>query len=681
MRKIWYSNLLKVITAVVFIASITLGVLTVTGGVMAFCNEDQDLYSLERDFSEANFIPSLLSEPEYVVVNAYYQSVRQYDLYGSYIPAGRIDLTQYRDKIIENIRNGLEAMGRADDLNYYIQWNDTVFTNCGGNGPDELVQGDYYSYVKRTPGGDIERDSTHEIRSYGVEELMRFDNTSTVIISCQIKEEAIKVYKAIWERQEAVVLDTFLQTLVCATIALLLLVYLVCVCGKNKDGEYRNLWIDRIWLEIHLTVVAGIGIGGAVLCVFVLDEFSHGHFPGNLVYLAAGAAGILGSTVILTSLLSVVRMIKTGKFLTSSGIFLVGKWIFQWLIKITKWIGRNVRSFWRMAMAVLSKKSGVLVLVMLFLYTVLIGIFGILTTETPTGLIFAILVFAIAGMIAVYRGNDLDEIKKAVGEVRKGNISYQIPKLKSEDLQRLAEDIHELTEGLEEAVAGKVKAERMKSELITNVSHDLKTPITSIISYTQLLSQIEDLPEEARDYVSVLAMKGERIKKLTQDLFDISKAQSGNETVLFEKLDVALLISQALGEQERDILSSGLPFCVEAPKDLYIWADGRKLSRVLNNLICNILKYTMKNTRVFITAALKGDKVEIEFKNISAYPLTFAPEEIVQRFVRGDASRTEEGNGLGLAIAKSYTELCNGSLEIRVDGDMFKVILAFPAHS
>jgi hypothetical protein len=135
------------------------------------------------------------------------------------------------------------------------------------------------------------------------------------------------------------------------------LVYLVCVCGKNKDGEYRNLWIDRIWLEIHLTVVAGIGIGGAVLCVFVLDEFSHGHFPGNLVYLAAGAAGILGSTVILTSLLSVVRMIKTGKFLTSSGVFLVGKWIFQMLIKITKWIGRNVRSFWRMAMAVLSKSS------------------------------------------------------------------------------------------------------------------------------------------------------------------------------------------------------------------------------------------------------------------------------------------------------------------------------------
>jgi signal transduction histidine kinase len=191
---------------------------------------------------------------------------------------------------------------------------------------------------------------------------------------------------------------------------------------------------------------------------------------------------------------------------------------------------------------------------------------------------------------------------------------------------------------------------------------------------------MEDLPEEARDYVSVLTMKSERIKKLTQDLFDISKAQSGNETVIFEKLDVALLISQALGEQDRDISSSDLSFCVEAPKELYIWADGRKLSRVLNNLICNILKYAMKKTRVFIAATLKGDRVEIELKNISAYPLNFDAEEIVQRFVRGDASRTEEGNGLGLAIAKSYTELCNGSFELLFDGDMFKVILSFQAH-
>ena len=220
----------------------------------------------------------------------------------------------------------------------------------------------------------------------------------------------------------------------------------------------------------------------------------------------------------------------------------------------------------------------------------------------------------------------------------------------------------------------------MKAELITNVSHDLKTPITSIISYTELLSKVEGLPEEAKDYVAVIAKKSDRLNKLTQDLFDISKVQSGNDDVILEILDVSLLINQTLGEHDSEIQSSELPFCVNTPKELFISADGRKMSRVVSNLISNILKYTMKNTRVFITAAEKDGMIVMEFKNISAYPLNFDVEEITQRFVRGDESRTAEGNGLGLAIAKSYTEICNGSFDIVVDGDMFKAILKFKKY-
>lgn len=259
-------------------------------------------------------------------------------------------------------------------------------------------------------------------------------------------------------------------------------------------------------------------------------------------------------------------------------------------------------------------------------------------------------------------------------------IGYKIPELKCDDMKTLAGNINDIAIGLDESVAAKVKAERLKTELITNVSHDLKTPITSIISYTELLSKIEDLPEEAKDYVAVIAKKSDRLKRLTQDLFDISKVQSGNDDVVLEKLDVALLINQALGEHDNEIQSSGLPFCVEAPKELFISADGRKMSRVLSNLINNILKYAMKNTRVFITASEKNDMIEMEFKNISAYPLNFNVEEITQRFVRGDESRTAEGNGLGLAIAKSYTEICNGTFDIVVDGDMFKAILKFKKY-
>ena len=151
--------------------------------------------------------------------------------------------------------------------------------------------------------------------------------------------------------------------------------------------------------------------------------------------------------------------------------------------------------------------------------------------------------------------------------------------------------------------------------------------------------------------------------------------------VVLEKLDVSLLINQSLGEQDNELKKSELPFCVNAPKELYISADGRKMSRVISNLISNILKYTMKNTRVLISAYEENGEVVMEFKNIAFYPMDFNAEEIVGRFVRGDESRTQEGNGLGLAIAKSYTEICNGKFEIVLDGDMFKAILKFRKYS
>ena len=290
-------------------------------------------------------------------------------------------------------------------------------------------------------------------------------------------------------------------------------------------------------------------------------------------------------------------------------------------------------------------------------------------------------VFGFACFVVSYRAKDIDEIRKGVSEVRNGNVAYKIPELKSEDMKVLAANINDIAKGLDESVSAKVKAERLKTELITNVSHDLKTPITSIISYTELLSKIEELPEEAKDYVSVISKKSERLKNLTQDLFDISKVQSGNEDVVLEKLDVALLINQSLGENDSEIQKSELPFCVDAPKELYISADGRKMSRVVSNLINNILKYTMKNTRVFITAFEKDGEVIMEFKNIASYPMNFNADEIVGRFVRGDESRTADGNGLGLAIAKSYTEICNGKFEVVIDGDMFKAILKFRKYS
>lgn len=669
MKKIIYSSYLKIFAVILFVASIVLGALAVTKGVVAFSNEEDQVYSFENEFSDSWYIGNLLSAPENVVFNAYHR----YDPYGN-------PIIQNSAVVANNLQKSFEEFYYAQEVNYFVQWNDLVFTNCDVQTPEALMQGECFSYIKRDSQGNVERTSTNDTRMYLMEELDRRDNTSTIIISCSIAEETLTAYKALWEKQEGIVIDTFMQTLVCVIVALFMLIYLICVCGKNKDGEHKNMWLDNIWLEVHLAAIAGFGIGAVAACAIVLDEFMSGHFPQKFVYPVVGTAAALGSLMILSSLLSIIRNIKARRLLETSVVFRILRWFLRLCIKAAKWIWRKTKAFWAVIFRMLSRKTGVILLGMLLGYTVLVIFFTVATIATPVGLIVGLLFFGAACFVVACRAKDYDEIKKGVGEIRNGNVAYKIPEVKSQDMCVLAENINDLAKGLDEAVSGRVKAERLKTELITNVSHDLKTPITSIINYTELLSQVEALPEEARDYVSVIAKKSDRLKRLTQDLFDISKVQSGNENVVLEKLDVALLIQQALAEQDNEIQSSGLPFCVDAQKELYITADGRKMSRVMSNLIGNILKYTMKNTRVFITAKKQDENVVMEFKNISAYPLDFKAEEITQRFVRGDESRTTDGNGLGLAIAKSYTEICGGRFEIITDGDLFKAILTFEKY-
>ncbi len=680
MRKIVYSSVIKLIAVILFVTSIVFGTLRVTDGIVKF-NEENHIYSFESDFSDSWFVSNLLNGPEYAVIDAYYNCFRESD--NNVYPADpEIYMAENGEKIANNIKQGLDDLYYSDKINYFVQWNDMVFTNCGAASPEELMQGDYYSYIKRDSSGDYENRSAQAHHSSFAESeyLELFDTSSTFIISSNIKQEAVDEYKAIWERQESIVSNTFVETLVCAISALLLLIYLFCVCGKNENGEYKNMWIDNIWVEIHLAAIAGGGVGAVTLCVVALDDYISGYLPHNLIDLVMVTSSALGSLIIITSLLSIIRNIKTRRLVQTSIILRVLGWLLRIFVKAARWIWRKTKAFWGVVFRMLSKKTGVILIGMLLVYTALMVFLGMGMIWSPIWLILSVVLFVFACFVVACRAKDLDEVKKGVGEVRGGNVAYKIPKLKCDDMRILASNINDIAKGLDESVSEKVKAERLKTELITNVSHDLKTPITSIISYTELLSKTEGLSEEAKDYVSVIAKKSDRLKRLTQDLFDISKVQSGNDDVIFEKLDVGLLINQALGEHDNEIQSSGLPFCVEAPKDLYIAADGRKMSRVVSNLINNILKYSMKNTRVFITAAERDGKVIMEFKNISAYPLNFNVDEITGRFVRGDESRTTDGNGLGLAIAKSYTEICNGSFEIVVDGDMFKAILKFEKY-
>lgn len=668
MKKIIYSNYTKFIAVVLFITSIVLGALTVTNGIAEYGNEKEVIYRFENDFSEARHFSHLLNAPESAIFNAYHNF---------YLVDG--------ETIEQNIKKKLDDLYCADKINYYVKWNDTVFTNCGASSEQELMTAEFYRLATRDEKGNNEIvSSQNRYYSYPLlDELSLYDKTTSIVVCTSIKEEYANECKVIWDRQSTIINETFTSTIIYVIFALILFIYLLCVCGKNKDGEHKSMWLDNIWTEVHLVAMGGIGFGAVVLCVILLDEFYTGHFPLNMMNMVVGISAAITSAVVITSLLSIIRNIKCKRFVESSIIVRVIRWCFKIFVKVLVWLRNGFVGYRNLLFKTLSKKTGVILISMLFAYTALIGLFGIFTLEAGNlfWIFVGIALFGFASFFIAHRSKDIDEIKKGVSEVRNGNVAYKIPELKSEDMKALATNINDIAKGLDESVSAKVKAERMKTELITNVSHDLKTPLTSIISYTELLANVEGLPEEAKDYAQIIANKSDRLKTLTQDLFDISKVQSGNESVVLEKLDVSLLINQSLGEHDNEIKKSELPFCVNAPKELYISADGRKMSRVISNLISNILKYTMKNTRVFISAYEENGEVIMEFKNIASYPMDFNAEEIVGRFVRGDESRTQEGNGLGLAIAKSYTEICNGKFEIVLDGDMFKAILKFRKYS
>ena len=222
--------------------------------------------------------------------------------------------------------------------------------------------------------------------------------------------------------------------------------------------------------------------------------------------------------------------------------------------------------------------------------------------------------------------------------------------------------------------------EEKRQQFVSAASHDLKTPLTSILNYSDLLGKMDLTPEEANDYARIIYQKGLRLKNLTSDLFDISKVQSGAEQIISERLDACTLARQALAEQDKAVQESGLTVKAAIPeRELPIWADGRKLSRVLENLIGNCVKYALKGTRVFLSVAEENGQAIIELKNTANYEMDFAADEITERFVRGDAARSTEGSGLGLAIAKSYTEACGGSFTVTVDGDLFKAEVRFPS--
>lgn len=663
MKKAVFSPVTKIIAFVLTVALMVLGVNSAIDTITRYMGEEEQIYDFETSFDETGYFYWLLKEPALTVTYAL----------DAFLTNGN------EDSLYFCLEKELKDMPYSDKIMYSITLNGIPSTNCWEE-REYFEQSRFFCVIEKNERGELYFTDSNGTMGYDHWLIDKLDWISGEFEICvSVEENYVLECEKKWQEQADYVWKALIEVAVYAGVMLLLMIYLLSVIGKKADGEVEAMWIDSVWTEIHLALIGGAGVGATVLCVALLENY--GQIPLRFIKLICLAAVGLAGALIINSLLSLVRKIKCKKFLETSVIFIVLRWIFKTLRKILKFIGNRLYGCARLFYRLITKKSGVLLITVMLVYAVIMAVCGACLTDDDTAFVGIALGLILVGFVCVvlaHRGKELDSVKEGIREIKRGNLTYNIPELKSSDLNTMAQDINEIALGFDESVSAKVKAERMKTELITNVSHDLKTPLTSIVNYTELLNNVENLPEEAKDYVRIIAKKSERLKRLTQDLFDISKIQSGNEEITFERIDVSLLVAQTLGENDSEIKKSELNFCVNLEKELCICADGRKVSRVIENLMSNVLKYAMKNTRVFVTTSTQGDNAVVEFKNTSAYPMDFDAQEIIGRFVRGDKSRSVEGNGLGLAIVQSYTDACGGKFEVITDGDLFKAILSFP---
>ena len=310
------------------------------------------------------------------------------------------------------------------------------------------------------------------------------------------------------------------------------------------------------------------------------------------------------------------------------------------------------------------------------MFSSFLGFLGILVFVLIFAAAFLVLFLYIRRMMMFMQ--DSATLAQQVENIRRGRLNESFELSEGSPLQPVSDNLEKIREGVSHQVEEQLKSEKLKIELITNVSHDLKTPITSLINYSDLLTKAEIQPEYARDYVRIITQKSVRLKNLIQDLFEISKAASGNLQMDLRKLEINGLLMQTLAELDEKIEASSLEFKIQyLDTPGYILADGGRLYNVFDNLITNAIKYSMENTRVYIQIERLDDQICISFKNIANYELKFDPGSLTERFVRGDVSRSTEGSGLGLAIAETFVTLMKGQIEVSADGDLFKIEIRF----
>ena len=448
---------------------------------------------------------------------------------------------------------------------------------------------------------------------------------------------------------------TIFLTALFALLALFCFCFSMASAGHWAGHEGIHLtWLDKIPADVWLLVL---------LCTFFIGWEAFYYEWGRVFFCAALVP------LVLLFLCAFAAQCKAGTVLRSALIARIAR--FLWRIVRSLFLGlwriaKSLPLIWKTALVGLVIAGAEFLLYINDFYRVRYGVF---------------LMMKIIELLAVlYIAVSLRALQKGGEKLARGDFSSPIDtRYLIGDFKRYGQELNDVQGGLEQAVQEQMKAEHLKTELITNVSHDIKTPLTSIVNYVDLLKK-EDMPSPAaREYIAVLDRQSHRLKKLTEDLVEASKASSGALNVELQPTDVNVLLSQIEGEYQERLAACHLTLVTQPPAPgTMIQADSRLLSRVMDNLVSNVCKYAMENTRVYVTAAVRDGQAVISFKNVSRDELNISPDELMERFVRGDASRHSEGSGLGLSIARSLVQLQGGTFALSIDADLFRADIVFP---
>lgn len=448
---------------------------------------------------------------------------------------------------------------------------------------------------------------------------------------------------------------TIFLTALFALLALFCFCFSMASAGHWAGHEGIHLtWLDKIPADVWLLVL---------LCTFFIGWEAFYYEWGRVFFCAALVP------LVLLFLCAFAAQCKAGTVLRGA------------------LIGRIARFLWRIVRAIFRALLHTLARLPLVWKTALVGLviagaeFLLYINDFYRVRYGVFLVMKLIELLAVlYIAVSLRTLQKGGEKLARGDFSSPIDtRYLLWDFKRYGQELNDVQGGLEQAVQEQMKAEHLKTELITNVSHDIKTPLTSIVNYVDLLKK-EDMPSPAaREYIAVLDRQSHRLKKLTEDLVEASKASSGALNVELQPTDVNVLLSQIEGEYQERLAACHLTLVTQPPAPgTMIQADSRLLSRVMDNLVSNVCKYALENTRVYVTAAVRDGQAVISFKNVSRDELNISPDELMERFVRGDASRHSEGSGLGLSIARSLVQLQGGTFALSIDADLFRADIVFP---